>query len=183
MVKKLGLRFDKAYTSLLSRAQTTLNTILEESQQKGSVAVHQSHHLNERHYGALTGLDKNVTFFKRTFDERPEPMLKTHRYWHSISDNPLYSDLVASGTLPQGESLQDTLNRVLPYWNTTILPEILAGERVIIAAHKNTLCSLFKYLENLDKQEATDLFIEYSVPIIYEFDEHFNIVIARHNLY
>lgn len=177
------MKFDKAYTSLLLRAQTTLNTILEESDQQDNLEVHQSYHLNERHYGALTGQDKNVTFFKRTFDERPAPMDSTHPYWPSIVANPLYSDMVAAGTMPRAESLKDTLNRVMPYWNATILPEILAGKRIIIATHQNTLRSLFQFLDNLDKQEATYLFMKYSVPIIYEFDEHFNVVISKQNLY
>lgn len=182
-VKKIGLKFDKAYTSLLSRAQITLSVILEESDQRDSVEVHRSYHLNERHYGALTGLDKNVIFFNRTFDERPAPMKSTHPYWQSIVANPLYSDLVATGTMPRAESLQDTLNRIMPYWNTTILPDIRAGKRIIIATHGNVLRSLFQFLDNSDKQEAANLFMEYSVPIIYEFDEHFNVVISKQNLY
>lgn len=172
-----GLSFDVAFSSVLKRAIRTL-WIVQDDLDLMWVPVHLSWRLNERHYGALQGLDKAETAvrfgedqvhrWRRGYRDRP-PLLEPGdprlpdgdpRYW------PL-----APGCLPRGESLADTVARVLPCWEDSIAPLLAAGERVLVAAHGNSLRALSKYLEGIGDEEITGLEIPTGVPIVYEFDQ------------
>lgn len=150
--KLRGYTFDRAFTSVLQRAIRTLTIVLELTGQK-TVPIEQNQALNERHYGDLQGLNKaetaqkygdaQVKLWRRSFDVQP----------------------------PNGESLKDTLARVLPYWEKVIYPHVLHGERLIIAAHGNSLRSLVMHLDELSREEVLELNIPTGVPLVYEFDD------------
>lgn len=178
-MKEWDLHFDTAFTSELSRAQNTLFNALNESQPGTNVTVRKTWQLNERHYGRLTGLSKRLIKFERTFDGRPEPMHSSHPYWNSIASHPAYRDLIATGKLPRAESLRDTSNRVIPYWNGTIVPEMLAGRRIIIAAHHNVLRIIFKHLSGLNDEETVSMDLPNAAPILHEFDEDLNVLVSK----
>ena len=172
-----GYTFDVAYTSVLSRAIKTLWVVLEEMDLMW-IPVHKSWRLNERHYGALQGLDKaetaerhgeeQVLIWRRSYSVPPPPLdLGDDR----VSDSdPRYRDLERD-QLPRTESLKDTVARFLPYWNETIAPSIQGGQRVIIAAHGNSLRALVQHLDDMSEEEVIDLNIPTGVPLIYELDE------------
>lgn len=183
MIKNANLKFDFAFTSHLSRAKVTLDHILRGSNQEDTVKVYKTWRLNERHYGALTGLVKNDALFPRTYNATPKPMGPSHPYWDSIAENPNYAQLVAKNAIPRTESIKSTFERALPYWNGTILPLIMTGKRVLITSHANTLRGFFKMFDQLTDDETVDLAISNAVPIIYEFDEHFHVVASRKYLY
>lgn len=150
--KKLnGLKFDKAYTSDLKRAQRTLALILEETKQ-AAIPVIKDKALNERHYGDLQGLDKAETA-KKFGDEQ------VHIWRRSYDIAP-----------PNGESLKDTAARTLPYFNATIAPEVKAGKNIIIAAHGNSLRSIVMELEKLTREQVLELNIGTGEPLFYETD-------------
>jgi 2,3-bisphosphoglycerate-dependent phosphoglycerate mutase len=142
------------------------------------IPIHHSWRLNERHYGALQGLnkaetaakfgDEQVKIWRRSYDT-PPPALSPDDERFPAKD-PRYKD-VPQEELPLTECLKDTVARVLPYWNNTILPDIRAGKRVIIAAHGNSLRALVKYLDNMTEAGIMELNIPTGVPLVYEFDE------------
>jgi 2,3-bisphosphoglycerate-dependent phosphoglycerate mutase len=173
-----GYVFDLAYTSVLTRAVLTLWLALEELDQVW-IPVVNDWRLNERHYGALQGLNKaetaakygdaQVKIWRRSYDVHPPPLtLDDPRH---PSKDPRYAALPAS-VLPLTESLKDTIARVLPYWHETIAPSILKGKRVVIAAHGNTLRALVKYLDHVSDTEIVELNIPTGIPLAYELDDN-----------
>ena len=176
-LRKEGYLFDVAYTSLLKRAIRTLWIILDELDQMW-ITVHNSWRLNERHYGALQGLNKaemaakygeeQVLVWRRSYDVPPPALeLSDERY---PGADPRYRNMSKS-EIPQSESLKDTVNRFLPYWHETLSPAIGSGKRVLIAAHGNSLRALVKYLDNLSETEIVKLNIPTGIPLVYELDE------------
>jgi 2,3-bisphosphoglycerate-dependent phosphoglycerate mutase len=165
--------FDVAYTSLLKRAIRTLWISLDEMDMMW-IPVHRSWRLNERHYGALQGLDKaetaakhgdaQVKIWRRSYDI-PPPLLTLEDPRHPSHDR-RYAAL-KSGELPVTESLKDTVDRFLPYWHETIAPAIKAGQRALIVAHGNSLRALVKYLDNVPDQEIVELNIPTGIPLVY----------------
>ncbi|EAC4721429.1 2,3-diphosphoglycerate-dependent phosphoglycerate mutase, partial [Listeria monocytogenes] len=173
-IKEAGLEFDVAFTSVLTRAIKTLNYVLEESDQMW-VPVHKSWRLNERHYGALQGLNKQETAekygadqvqkWRRSYDTLP-PLLEENDERQAKNDRRY--QLLDTHAIPSGENLKVTLERVIPYWMDTIAPEIKEGRRVVIAAHGNSLRALVKFLEGISDDEIMDLEIPTGVPLVYE---------------
>jgi 2,3-bisphosphoglycerate-dependent phosphoglycerate mutase len=144
-------KFDHAFTSVLKRANDTLNIVLDITGQK-TIPIDYNQALNERHYGDLQGLNKAETA-KKYGDAQV-------KIWRRSFDVPP----------PNGESLKNTLERVLPYWESNILPCVKKGERLIIVAHGNSLRSLVMHLDNLSKEAVLELNIPTGVPLVYEFD-------------
>nr|WP_274608861.1 2,3-diphosphoglycerate-dependent phosphoglycerate mutase [Listeria monocytogenes] len=175
-IKEAGLECDVAFTSVLTRAIKTLNYVLEESDQMW-VPVHKSWRLNERHYGALQGLNKQETAekygadqvqkWRRSYDTLP-PLLEENDERQAKNDRRY--QLLDTHAIPSGENLKVTLERVIPYWMDTIAPEIKEGRRVVIAAHGNSLRALVKFLEGISDDEIMDLEIPTGVPLVYELN-------------
>ncbi|NGP53976.1 2,3-diphosphoglycerate-dependent phosphoglycerate mutase [Thioalkalivibrio sp. XN8] len=186
LIKAEGLDFDLAFTSKLKRAIRTLWIVMDETDRMW-VPVTRAWELNERHYGALQGLDKaetvrrhgeeQVLIWRRSYDVPPPPMPEDDP-GHPRLD-PRYAD-VDPGLLPVAESLKDTLARVRPYWEERIAPLIRAGRRVIIAAHGNSLRALVKMLDGLDEDEVLKLNIPTGIPLVYELDEELAAVSSRY---
>ncbi|NJA46800.1 2,3-diphosphoglycerate-dependent phosphoglycerate mutase [Listeria monocytogenes] len=176
-IKEARLEFDVAFTSVLTRAIKTLNYVLEESDQMW-VPVHKSWRLNERHYGALQGLNKQETAekygadqvqkWRRSYDTLP-PLLEENDERQAKNDRRY--QLLDTHAIPSGENLKVTLERVIPYWMDTIAPEIKEGRRVVIAAHGNSLRALVKFLEGISDDEIMDLEIPTGVPLVYELND------------
>lgn len=183
ILKKNGYTFDIAYTSVLKRANDTLNYILGELNIK--IPIKYSWKLNERHYGALQGLNKDemkakygeeqVHLWRRSANVRP-PELDTNDPRYPGNDIK-YKDLTKE-ELPKTENLLDTVKRVIDYWNSDIKKDLLDNKRVIIVAHGNSLRGLIKYLDNLSDDEVMNLEIATGKPICYELDE--NLVPLKH---
>lgn len=176
ILKKEGFAFDVAFTSVLKRAIRTLWMVQDEMDLMW-IPVHHSWRLNERHYGALQGLNKaetaekfgeeQVRIWRRSYDVPPPPLDSTDpRY--SVND-PRYNDL-HEHELPLTECLKDTVHRFLPYWHQDIAPVIKSGSRVIVVAHGNSLRALMKYLDNISEEEIVGLNIPTGVPLVYELD-------------
>lgn len=182
LLKQEGYDFDVCYTSRLKRAIHTLNHILDEMD-RAWLPVVKSWKLNERHYGALQGLNKSETadkygeeqvkIWRRSFDVKP-PALEPDDP-RAAANQAMYRD-VDPKELPLNESLETTIARVVPYFEETIKPDMQAGKRVIIAAHGNSLRALVMYFEKLSKEEIVSVNIPTGVPLVYEFDDNFNIV-------
>jgi 2,3-bisphosphoglycerate-dependent phosphoglycerate mutase len=177
LLKEAGLTFDVAYTSLLKRAIRTLWVVQDELDLMW-IPVHKHWRLNERHYGALQGLNKTETvkehgeaqvkIWRRSYDVQP-PALTKKDPRHPRHD-PRYADLKVKD-LPATESLKDTVARFVPYYKAQILPALKRGERILIVAHGNSLRALVKYLDRMDEQEIVELNIPTAVPLVYEFDK------------
>lgn len=179
-----GLAFDIAHTSVLTRAVLTANLTLDAM---GMVwlPLQRSWRLNERHYGALQGLDKKATaarhgaeqthVWRRSFDVPPPPVA-TDSIEHPIND-PRYR-LLAPDVLPGSECLADVVIRVLPYWYDTLVPQLRAGLDVLVVAHGNSLRALVMHLENIDRHDIAQLNIPTGAPRRYTFDDHLNITSA-----
>ena len=177
LLKAEGFNFDLAFTSVLKRAIKTLWLTLEEMDLMW-IPVRNSWKLNERHYGALQGLNKadtaakygddQVKIWRRSYDIRP-PLLEQSDERFPGHD-PRYADLKGA-ELPAGECLADTVARVVPYWQEAIVPEIIAGRKIIIAAHGNSLRALVKYLDNISDKDILELNIPTGVPLVYELDK------------
>ena len=174
LMKAKGVLPTVGFTSLQTRAIKTLNLALEEAGRLW-IPVTKDWRLNERHYGGLTGLDKQETrdkhgdeqvlIWRRSFDV-PPPVLEAGSTYDLAAD-PRYAGIA----IPQTESLKLTIERVLPYWESDILPVLLRGETVIISAHGNSLRALVKHLSNISDEDITDLEIPTGQPIIYDFDD------------
>lgn len=172
-----GYRFDVAFTSVLKRAIRTLWITLDEMDLMW-IPVHRSWRLNERHYGALQGLnkaqtaarygDEQVLVWRRSYDT-PPPALASDDERHPGND-PRYADLEPS-ELPLAECLQDTVARFLPYWHLSIVPQVRAGKRVLIAAHGNSLRALVKYLDDVSAEDIVGMNIPTGMPLVYELDD------------
>jgi 2,3-bisphosphoglycerate-dependent phosphoglycerate mutase len=176
ILKSEGFMFDIAYTSVLKRAINTLHLALNAMDQVWLPVV-KNWRLNERHYGALQGLNKaetakehgddQVKIWRRSYDV-PPPALDQDDQRHPSKD-PRYSELT-DDQLPRTECLKDTVERFLPMWHETIAPAIQSGKRVIIAAHGNSLRALVKYLDDISDEEIVGLNIPTGVPLVYELD-------------
>ena len=177
LLKEGGYMFDLACTSVLKRAIRTLWIALDALDAMW-IAVEKSWRLNERHYGALQGLNKAETaakhgeaqtkIWRRSYDIPPPPL--THDDPRHPSRDPRYASL-SPEELPLTESLKDTVARFLPYWHETIAPSIASGRRVLIAAHGNSLRALVKYLDAIDEQTIVELNIPTGIPLVYELDD------------
>jgi 2,3-bisphosphoglycerate-dependent phosphoglycerate mutase len=177
ILKQEGYTFDIAYTSVLKRAIRTLWTILDEMDLMW-IPVHRNWRLNERYYGALQGLNKSETaakfgeeqvkIWRRSYDIPPPPLEKSDPRWPGHERR--YTGL-SEAELPLTECLKDTVARFLPLWHETIAPMVKSGNRVIIAAHGNSLRALMKYLDNISDNEIVGLNIPTGVPLVYELDE------------
>jgi 2,3-bisphosphoglycerate-dependent phosphoglycerate mutase len=175
-LKHTGIRFDYVYTSLLKRAIRTLWIALDEMDRMW-LPIEHSWRLNERHYGALQGLDKaqtvakhgdaQVKVWRRSYDIPPPPLADSDER-HPRHD-PRYANLDPQ-LLPATESLKDTLARVLPLWNEQIAPRLRAGQNVLIVAHGNSLRAMVKMLDNVPESEIVELNIPTGVPLLYELD-------------
>lgn len=177
LLKAEGFVFDKAYTSVLKRAIKTLWYTLEGLDLMW-IPVERAWQLNERHYGALQGLnkadtaekygDEQVLIWRRSYDTPPPALEKSDERFPG--NDPRYASLTYE-QLPVTECLKDTVARVLPYWNEKIVPDIKAGKRLVIVAHGNSLRSLVKYLDNISDADILKLNIPTGVPLVYELDE------------
>jgi len=178
VLKKEGFVFDVAYTSVLKRAIRTLWITLDKMDLMW-IPVFNSWRLNERHYGALQGLNKaetaakfgepQVLVWRRSYDV-PPPKLETTDPRYPGND-PRYKGL-SKDELPLTECLKDTVDRFLPYWHETIAPAVKSGKRVIIAAHGNSLRALVKYLDNVSDEAIVNLNIPTGLPLVYELDDN-----------
>ena len=178
LLKAEGYTFDVAYTSVLKRAIRTLWLVQEQLDQFW-IPVYKSWRLNERHYGALQGLNKaetaakfgeqQVKIWRRSYDIQP-PALEPSDPRYPGRD-PRYRDL-SPAELPLTECLKDTVARFLPYWHETIAPAVAAGRKVLVAAHGNSLRALVKYLDNIGDQDIVGLNIPTGVPLVYELDDN-----------
>ena len=177
LLQAKGFAFDVAFTSVLKRAIRTLWLVLDEMDLMW-VPVERSWRLNERHYGALQGLDKaetaakhgdaQVAIWRRSFEE-PPPALDPGDE-RAPGRDPRYAGLPA-GDVPLAESLKDTVARFLPYWNETIAPAVRSGKRVLIAAHGNSLRALVKHLDSISDEDIVDLNIPTGAPLVYDLDD------------
>lgn len=171
LLKDRGFDFDRCFTSLLVRAIRTLDLVLDEMDRQW-LPVEKDWRLNERHYGALTGLNKaemiakvgadQVQVWRRSFDVAPEPMPADNPY--DVAGDRRYAGIA----VPRTESLKDTIARVLPHFEAEIAPALRAGERVIVSAHGNSLRALEKHLSNIRDDEIVSLEIPTGEPIVYE---------------
>lgn len=179
ILKKKGYIFDIAFTSVLKRAIQTLKPVLKQLNLK-KIPIEYSWRLNERHYGALQGLnkaetakkygEKQVMLWRRSYSTRPPALKKTDlRY---SGKDPLYKNLKAKD-IPLTECLKDTVKRVLPYWNKTIVPTLKSGKKVLIAAHGNSLRALVKYLDKISDKDIVNLNIPTGIPLVYELNKNF----------
>jgi 2,3-bisphosphoglycerate-dependent phosphoglycerate mutase len=176
VLKAEGFTFDVAYTSVLKRAIRTLGSVLDELDLMW-IPVHRSWRLNERHYGALQGLNKaetaakygeaQVKIWRRSYDIPPPPLEKSDTRYPGT--DPRYRDLTVA-ELPLTECLKDTVARFLPLWHEQIAPMVKSGKKVIIAAHGNSLRALVKYLDNIPESEIVELNIPTGIPLVYELD-------------
>ena len=181
-LKEAGIEFDQAYTSVLTRAIKTLHFALEESGQLW-VPETKSWRLNERHYGALQGLnkaetaekygDEQVHIWRRSYDVLP-PVLADDSEFSQANDR-RYANLDPH-IVPKAENLKVTLDRVMPFWEDHIAPDLLAGKNVIIAAHGNSLRALTKYIENISDEDIMDVEMKTGEPVVYTFDDKLNVV-------
>ena len=173
VLKDKGYTFDVAYTSVLKRANHTLDLILKELDL--TIPINYSWHLNERHYGALQGLNKKETadkygdeqvhIWRRSYDVQPPAL---------TDDDDRYKDMLTKYDeyVPHTECLKDTIERVIPYWESDIEPSIKEGKNVIIVAHGNSLRGLIKYLDNISDDDIVGLEIPTGNPLVYELDDN-----------
>ncbi len=177
LLRENGFVFDVAYTSVLKRAIRTLWIALDEMDQMW-IPVNLSWRLNERHYGALQGLnkaetatiygDEQVLIWRRSYDIRPPALAADDDRYPGFDAR--YRNL-SKQDIPLTECLKDTVTRFLPYWNETIAPMVRSGQRTIITAHGNSLRALVKYLDNISDQDILELNIPTGIPLVYELDD------------
>lgn len=180
LLKEKGYTFDVSFTSVLKRANKTLEIVLKEMNL--DIPVYYSYRLNERHYGALQGLNKDemrkkfgeeqVHIWRRSYDVRPPELTKDDERYPG--NDPKYKDLTPE-ELPLTECLKDTLERVLPYYNNEIKKHLENKENVLVVAHGNSLRSIIKYLENISDEDIMSVEIPTGVPYVYELDDNLNI--------
>ena len=182
LLKAEGYDFDICYTSILKRAIHTLNHVLDEMDRVW-LPVIKSYKLNERHYGALQGLNKaetaekygedQVKIWRRSFDVKPPALDLTDE--RAPQNQAMFRD-IPKEELPLNESLETTIERVIPYFENVIKEDMKAGKRVLIAAHGNSLRALVKYFDNLSDEEIIGVNIPTGSPLVYEFDENFRVL-------
>jgi len=174
LLKRHGFDFDICFTSILTRAIKTLDLALE-TMDRLWLPVGKDWRLNERHYGALTGLDKQemrdkvgdeqVRIWRRSFDVPPPPLEPDSPF--NVAGDRRYAGV----DVPATESLKDTIERVLPYWDEAIAPALRSGERVLVSAHGNSIRALVKHLSNIGDDEIAGVEIPTGQPLVYELDE------------
>ena len=182
LLKKEGFEFDVAFTSYLKRAIKTLWLALEEMDQMW-IPVHKTWRLNEKHYGMLQGLDKletakkygddKVLMWRRSFDIPPEPIpVEDERHpLHELK----YREVIPS-EVPATEALKDTIDRLIPYWENNIKPQLDKHDQVLVVAHGNSLRGIVKYLKNMTEEEIIKFNIPTGIPYVFEFDDRFNVI-------
>ncbi|CAH1965953.1 unnamed protein product [Acanthoscelides obtectus] len=174
-LKDAGYKFDLTFTSVLTRAQNTLQAILKEIGQE-NIPVVKTWRLNERHYGGLTGLnkaetaakygDEQVAIWRRSYDVPPPPMEPDHPYYETIVKDPRYANGPAPNEFPMFESLKLTIERTLPFWNEKIVPDIKAGKSILIAAHGNSLRGIVKHLDQMSEDAIMQLNLHTGIPFV-----------------
>ncbi len=182
ILKAEGFDFDICYTSYLKRAIHTLNLVLENMDREW-LPVYKTWKLNERHYGALQGLNKSETaekygedqvkLWRRSYDVRPPALEEDDE--RNPAFNPMFRD-VPKENLPLTECLADTVERVVPFYLSEIVPKMKEGKRILIAAHGNSLRALVKYIENISDEEIAGVNIPTGVPLVYEFDDNMKLI-------
>jgi 2,3-bisphosphoglycerate-dependent phosphoglycerate mutase len=176
-LRENGYSFDVAFTSVLKRAIRTLWLVLDEMDLMW-IPVHRSWRLNERHYGALQGLNKaqvaarvgeeQLHIWRRSYDVRPPALERTDARYPG--NEPKYREL-SENELPVTESLKDTVARFMPYWNEVLEPALKAGKHIIVSAHGNSLRAMVKYLDNVSDEKIADVNIPTGIPLVYEINE------------
>lgn len=182
VLKKEGYMFDLAYTSWLVRAKHTLDIVLKELGQTG-IPIKTSWRLNERHYGALQGLNKKETaekfgeqqvhLWRRSFDVQPPALAKDDERWPG---NDLKYRDVKEESIPLTESMKDVVERLMPYWEEELKPAVASGKMVLLSAHGNTIRGFKMFLDNMKPEDIVDLNIPYAVPLVYEFDDSMHVI-------
>lgn len=182
LMREKGFVFDKAYTSFLKRAIKTLNVVLDRMNQDW-IPVEKSWRLNEKHYGALQGLnkaetaekygDEQVLVWRRSYDI-PSPALSAEDPRNPEFD-PRYKT-VPSDILPLTESLKDTVKRILPYWEKEIFPSLQIADQILIAAHGNSLRGIIKYLKHISDEDIVSLNLPTAVPYVFDFDDDLHLI-------
>ena len=178
LLREKNVMPDVLYTSLLTRAIQTANLALEEADLLW-IPVKRSWRLNERHYGALQGMDKAQTLaqygpeqfqiWRRSFDVPPPP-IDNDSEWSQM-DDPRYAGI--DGQVPATECLKDVIDRMVPYWNSDIVPDLKAGKTVLVTAHGNSLRALVKHLDGISDDDIAELNIPTGIPLVYELDDNF----------
>jgi len=182
VLKNAGFSFDLAFASVLMRVNHTLDIILEEMGEKG-IEIRKTWKLNERHYGSLQGLNKSemaakygedqVKLWRRGYAVAIPPLSEDSPMYPG--KDPLYSGLTKS-EIPLSENLKDVVERVVPFWNDEIMPQMKSGRKVIVAASGNSLRAIVKYVEKIGDSEIVDVNFPTGIPLVYEFDENLNLV-------
>lgn len=177
-LKDLGYTFDMGFTSVLKRGIKTMWTVLD-AMDLNWIPITNAWQLNERHYGALQGLNKaeavikygkeQVQLWRRSYSVRP-PQLEESDPTHPSHDIRYKS--LKPGEIPSGECLKDTYNRAVPYWNNSIMPLVKEGKNIIVSAHGNSIRAIMKHLDNLFEEAIVEVNIPYCIPLVYEFDEN-----------
>ncbi|KAG8438869.1 hypothetical protein GDO86_005166 [Hymenochirus boettgeri] len=181
-LKALGFEFDLVFTSILSRSIQTAWLVLQELGQEW-VPIQSSWRLNERHYGALIGLNRaelalnhgeeQVKLWRRSYDVCPPPIDQTHPYYQVIHTDRRYTCCdIHKDKLPKSESLKQVIERLLPYWNEVIVPEMKRGKRILISAHGNSTRALLKHLEGISDTDIVNISLPTGVPVLLELDEN-----------
>ncbi len=180
VLKENGFEFEVVFTNLHKRAIDTTNIVLSELKLK-NVQVNKAWQLNERHYGALQGLnkaemaakygDEQVLKWRRSYDTRPPALDKSDKRWPG--NDPLYGNLDKK-LLPLAESLKDTIKRVIPYWQKDIVPMLKNGKKILVSASGNSLRALVKYIDNVPDNEIVEFNIPTGIPLVYELDDNLN---------
>ncbi len=186
LLRDEGFSFDVAHTSILKRAIRTL-WIVQNEMDNLWLPVHKSWRLNERHYGSLQGLNKletaekygeaQVNIWRRSYDTLP-PLLNDQDFKIQAAEPRFRS--IGEKDLPRGETLKTTLDRLLPLWTNTILPQMAKGEKVLIAAHGNSLRALIQHIENISKDDIMEVNVPTGVPLVYELDGHMKFLSKRY---
>ncbi|XP_046889715.1 bisphosphoglycerate mutase [Hypomesus transpacificus] len=189
LLKEQGYKFDMVFTSLLSRSIHTAWLVLEALGQEW-VPVVKSWRLNERHYGALIGLNRaemalnhgeeQVKQWRRSYDITPPPIDRSHPFYLEIYNDRRYSNCdVSKDNLPRSESLKQVLERLLPYWDSIVVPEIRSGRTVLISGHGNSCRALLKHLEGISDADIVNVTLPTGTPILLELDENLQCVRPR----
>ncbi|CAL9696899.1 unnamed protein product [Knipowitschia caucasica] len=189
LLKEQGYKFDIVFTSLLSRSIQTAWLVLE-SMGLEWIPVVKSWRLNERHYGSLIGLnrtemalqhgDEKVKLWRRSYDITPPPIDESHPFYHEIYNDRRYTTCdVAKDKLPRSESLKEVLDRLLPYWDNTIVPEIRKDRSVLISGHGNSCRALLKHLEGISDEDIVNVTLPTGIPVLLELDENLRPVKPR----
>lgn len=184
-LKNANMQFDIAFTSVLKRANLTLEYILNEIGQP-NIPIVKTWRLNERHYGVLTGMNKTetaekygeeqVAIWRRSYDVPPPPMEEGHPYYDEIMKDPIYAAGPPKDEFPMFESLKLTIERTLPFWNSEIVPQLRKGKRVLIAAHGNSLRGIIKHIEQMSDADIMGLNLPTGIPFIYTLDQKMNAI-------